>query len=292
METLKGVFPALLTPFTKDDRIHEKVLADLVEYNLEKGVNGFYVGGSTAEAFLLSLEERKQILEVVMATVAGRASVITHIGCIATSQSIELAKHACRLGVQALSSIPPFYYKFSIEEIRNYYMQIVNEVDVPMIIYNFPGNSGVVFTDDDLAYFLNDCRFAGIKHTSNDYFALERIKTRFPEKVVFNGFDEMFLAGISMGADGGIGSTYNFMAEKFISICDLVRIGRADEALAVQHDINTIIKEIIKVGVIPGVKAVMNLLGFDFGVARAPFRELGEQEIHTLSEIALPLLQR
>jgi N-acetylneuraminate lyase len=290
MNNLKGIFPALPTPFTRNDKINEKALEALVKLNLDKGVDGFYVGGSTAEAFLLTLDERKQILEIVNDTVNGKAAIIAHIGCISTSQAISLAKHAEKLNIDAISSIAPFYYKFSFEEIKNYYFNIVNNVNLPMIIYNFPGFSGVVFTDENIGEFLRDERFIGIKHTSSDYYALERIKNDFKDKVIFNGFDEMFLAGLVMGADGGIGSTYNFMAEKFIQIKGCFDQNKIKKAQELQNEVNTIIKEILKVGVIPGVKEILNLIGLNFGCGREPFRKVTSEESALLKTKLLPLL--
>ena len=89
-------------------------------------------------------------------------------------------------------------------------------MNLPVTICNFPNFSGVNLTVEQVSEFFADDRFIGIKHTSNDFFSLEQFKTRFPEKLVFNGFDEMLLAGLSMGADGDIGSMYNFMAEKYL----------------------------------------------------------------------------
>ena len=212
----KGIFPALLTPFNEKDEINEKALEKLIEYNIQKGVTGFYVGGSTAEAFLLSDEERLQVYRLVKEIVGKRCTLIAHIGCISTGQTIMFGECVQSLGYDAVSAVAPFYYKFTFDEIKKHYFDVVEHIDLPMLIYNFPAFSGVNLTTENLKLFLNDERFIGVKHTSNDYFGLEQFKTAFPHKVFYNGFDEMFLAGLSMGADGGIGSTYNFMAEKFI----------------------------------------------------------------------------
>lgn len=134
MNKYNGIIPALITPYTKEGKINEKSLEKLVKLNLDKGVNGFYVGGSTAEAFMLSLEERKYLLDIVSDTAKGQATIINHVGCISTDEAIELAKHAEKVGADAISAIPPFYYKFSYEEIKNHYLDIVNSVNLPMII--------------------------------------------------------------------------------------------------------------------------------------------------------------
>lgn len=274
----KGIFPALLTPFYENGGVNTDALCELVNYNIEKGVSGFYVNGSTAEAFLLSDEERKLVYETVAKANAGRTTLIAHVGCISTAQAIEFAKYAESLGYDAISAIAPFYYKFSFEQIKKHYYDIVNSVNLPMIIYNFPNFSGVNLSVEQVSEFFCDERFIGIKHTSNDYFALEQFKTRFPEKLVYNGFDEMLLSGLAMGADGGIGSTYNFMAEKYVRIMELFKQNKLDEAREVQQECNRIITALCKVGVMEGEKEVLCQQGFDFGHARAPFSELSDEQ--------------
>ena len=112
-EKFKGIFPALLTPFDENDRVNVKVLEELVDYNLKKGVNGFYVGGSTAEAFLLTEEERLLVMKTVSERAKGKCTLIAHVGCISTAQAIKFAKAAEERGYDAVSSVAPFYYKFS-----------------------------------------------------------------------------------------------------------------------------------------------------------------------------------
>ena len=285
-----GIFPALLTPFDKQDRINEQALEKLIKLNLSKGVNGFYVGGSTAEAFLLSDAERKLVYKLVKEIAGDACTLIAHIGCISTSQAIEFGSYAAELGYDAISSVTPFYYKFTFREIKNYYFDIANAVDLPVLLYNIPTFSGVSLTVDNVREFLNDDRFIGIKHTSNDYFALEQFKTAFPDKLVYNGFDEMFLAGLSMGADGGIGSTYNFMAEKFVAMQALFRDGKLKEAQKIQKTVNQIITALIKVGVFQGEKAVLDIMGLDFGDVRAPFEKITSAQYAFVEKEIMPLL--
>lgn len=286
MKNLKGIYPALLTPFDESGKVNEKALAALIEWNIPKGVAGFYVAGSTAEVFLLSEEERASLYQMVSKIVNGRVNLIAHVGAISTSDAIKFGLIAKECGYDAISAISPFYYKFSFEQIKKYYFDIVEKVDMPMIIYNFPNFSGVNLSVEQVAQFFCNPRIIGIKHTSNDFFALEEFKTNFPDKIVFNGFDEMFLSGVAMGADGGIGSTYNFMADKYIKINTLYHEGKTEEALEIQKEANRILKALCKVGVMEGEKEVLCQLGFDFGHARAPFSILtDEQKVFLKREI-------
>lgn len=287
---LSGILPALLTPFDKDNKVNHKALADLIQLNLNKGVDGFYVNGSTAEAFLLDDDERKDVYRTVADTVGGKVPLIAHVGTISTQKAIEFGKYAKDCGYSAISAVAPFYYKFNFEQIKKHYFDIVDAVDLPMVVYNFPNFSGVNLTVDQVGQFLSDDRFIGIKHTSNDYFAMSQFRQAFPNKVIYNGFDEMFLCGLSMGADGAIGSTFNFMAEIFIDIYNLFKQNKIAEAQEKQKIANKIIVALCKVGVMEGEKEVLCQMGLDFGHARAPYSVLNDAQKDIIRKEIMPLL--
>jgi N-acetylneuraminate lyase len=144
---------------------------------------------------------------------------------------------------------------------------------------------------DEISTFLSDDRFAGIKFTSNDFFTLEQCKSKFPNKLVFNGYDEMMLSGLAMGADGGIGSTYNFMADKFVLIRKLFLEGKIEEARCVQNEANRIITVLCKIGVMQAEKEVMNQLGFDFGDCLPPFSKVGEEQKALIAKEIIPFIK-
>lgn len=289
MEKFKGIFTALLTPFNKNNKVNEKELEKLVQFNLEKGVKGFYVGGSTAEAFLLSTDERKQIMDVVKST-APDTTLIAHIGSINELEATELALHAKKTGYDVVSSVAPFYYKFTFKEIKNYYFRLADAAQLPMLVYHFPAFSGVNMGINEMGQFLSDDKFLGIKYTSNDFFTMEQCKSNFPQKIVYNGFDEMFLAGLSMGADGGIGSTYNFMADKFVKIKSLFEACKIVEAQELQKEVNKIIAVLCKIGVMQAEKEVLNQLGFDFGICRHPFGAPTAEQKELIAKEIVPFI--
>lgn len=287
---MRGIFTALLTPFNNNGQINEKVLEQLIKHNISLGVTGFYVCGSTAEAFLLSTDERKQIMDVVKST-APDAALIAHIGSINESEATELAIHAKKLGFDAVSSVAPFYYKFTFDEIKNYYFRLADAAELPMIVYHIPAFSGVNMGINEMSQFLNNDKFLGIKYTSNDFFTMEQCKAKFPDKIIYNGFDEMFLAGLSMGADGGIGSTYNFMADKFVKINRLFNKGEINTAKEIQAEANRIITVLCQIGVMQAEKEVLNQLGFDFGICRKPFGEPSSEQKDIIAKEIIPFIQ-
>jgi len=292
MKHFTGIFPALLTPF-RSNQIDEQALRKLVELNIKKGVDGFYVCGSTGEAFLLTIEERKHILEIVSDQSKGRVSIIAHIGAIATDFTLELGRHALSLkGVNAVSSIPPFYYKFSRDEIISYYLDLAQELSFPLIPYNFPQLSGVTLTPDIIKVLRKSPNIIGVKFTSKNFFDLERIKRSDPQLIVYNGFDEVYLAGLAMGADGTIGSTYNFMAEKFIAITHFFKEGNIARAQALQSDANDVIDALLKTRCFMAAeKYMLDLIGIPFGEPRRPFKPLVSEEKTFLSKVAKKYLK-
>ena len=289
MKDLKGIYTALLTPFTKDGRINEKELIRLVKHNLSLGADGFYVCGSTAEALMLSADERKYIMDIVKSASEG-ASLIAHVGSVSERDAHTLAAYARDLKYDLISSVAPFYYKFSFAEIRDYYVRLAESSGMKMLVYHIPAFSGVGMGEKELSSFLGDDRFAGIKFTSNDFFTLERCKALYPDKLLFNGYDEMLLSGLSMGADGGIGSTYNFMADKFVLIRKLFSDGRVQEAKAVQNEANRIISILCKIGVMQAEKEIMNQLGLDFGDVLPPFAPITEENKKLIEKDILPFI--
>ena len=286
---LNGIFTALLTPFDSDNKINEAALVQLVRHNIRLGVQGFYVGGSTAEAFLLSTEERKQVMRIVKEA-APEVKLIAHIGSVSEDTALELSLYARELGYDAISSVAPFYYKFSFEEIKNYYFRLAQQSGMPMIVYHFPAFSGVTMGVKEISTFLDREEFIGIKFTSNDFFTLEQIRAKYPNKLIYNGYDEMFLAGVSMGADSGIGSTYNFMADKFVKINELFQANRIPEAQALQKEANRIITILCQIGVMQAEKEVLNQLGIPFGVCRKPFGEPTQEQKDLIAKEIFPYI--
>jgi N-acetylneuraminate lyase len=277
MRDLKGIHAALITPFKANGEVNYTVLKNIVEHLIKSGIDGFYVGGSTAEAFLLTVEERKNILEAVVEANNSRAKIIAHTGSIGTDLTVDLALHAKKAGADAISAVTPFYYKFSNEEVLNYYYEIADRTEMPTIIYNFPNLTGFSLSVKNLEDLAKNKNIAGVKYTAMDLYTLERFKYLNPNMTIFNGFDEVFLYGLMAGADGGIGSTYNFMPKKYRKLLDLFNAGKYDEARIMQHEINDLIDVVAKYGAMATAKEFLTLEGFDCGICRSPNKPLSAE---------------
>ena len=280
-----GIFPALFSFFDSDGRLNENAFSQVIEMNIARGVSGFYVGGSTGEAFLMSEEERIAEMRICSEIVGKRVKLIAQIGDISEDKACRLAKYASQCGYDAVSAVTPFYYKFSFEGIYNYYKNISEQSSLPVVIYYIPALSGANFSNEQICRLIEIDGVCGIKFSHKDLFVLERLKSRYPEKAFLFGVDEMLSAGIVAGADGAIGSTYNYIPEKAVAIYNAVRQSNIPEARRIQSEANEIIEELLEIGIYEGSKELLTLMGVDAGVCRRPFVELSAEKCEQVKRL-------
>ena len=283
---LGGVVPATVTPFDEYDRVDAKALEKLLRWNLAQGADSFFIGGSSAECFLLTHAERLEVFEAA-ARLGGEAFLTAHVGAISTGEAEDFARRAATLGYDAVAATPPFYYGFGSREIYAYYSDIAQAAGMPVLIYNFPGNTNRPFDlSDPVTRRLFESDFIlGVKHTNQVVYQLERIKALNPRLIMMNGFDETMVAGLALGADGSIGSTFNFMYPHYRKIYDLFLDGRHDEARALQIKANNIMNALCDVGLIPAIKHVLGTLGVPVGQPRRPFKPISIEQAEMLSKV-------
>ncbi|TBL75243.1 dihydrodipicolinate synthase family protein [Paenibacillus thalictri] len=281
-----GVHVAMNSCYDPAGRINPDAVCQLTEYLIQRGVQGVYVGGSTGEGLLQTVAERKLVLEHVAAQSGGRFTIIAHIGAMNTEDSMELARHAESLGVDAISSVPPFYYGYSESAVKHYWTSIMDSCSLPFIIYHIPGATGFQLTTPFLKTMLEHPRLAGAKVTSFSSYELQQIKATGGENfVVFNGPDQQYLAGRSMGADGGIGSTYGMMPELFLKIEACYVRGNMAEAQRWQAKVNEIITDVRALGLFGSIKEMIKLRGVDCGEPRRPLEPVKSGQYAELQRV-------
>ncbi|EPT4466566.1 N-acetylneuraminate lyase [Klebsiella aerogenes] len=290
---LRGVMPALLTPFDAQQNIDRASLRRLVRFNIEQGVDGVYVGGSTGEAFVQSLSEREEVLEIVAEEAKEKITLIAHVGCVSTAESQQLAAAAKRYGFDAVSAVTPFYYPFSFEEHCDHYRAIIDSADgIPMVVYNIPALSGVKLTLEQINQLVTLPGVGALKQTSGDLYQMEQIRRAHPELVLYNGYDEIFASGLLAGADGGIGSTYNIMAWRYLGIVQALKEGDTAKAQQLQHECNKVIDLLVKVGVFRGLKTVLHYMDvLSVPLCRKPFAPVEDKFQAELKALAQQLMQ-
>lgn len=291
--TLKGVMPALLTPFDRNQQLDTQSLRQLVRFNIAQGVDGLYVGGSTGEAFVQNSAERQEVLEIVAEEAKGKVTLIAHVGTVSTHESQQLAQAASRYGYDAVSAVTPFYYPFSFEEHCDHYREIIDSADgLPMVVYNIPALSGVKLSLEQINTLVTLPGVGALKQTSGDLYQMEQIRRAHPDLVLYNGYDEIFASGLLAGADGGIGSTYNIMGWRYQGIVRALKEGDIATAKALQAKCNEVIDLLVNVGVFRGLKTVLHYMDvIDVPLCRKPFAPVDEQYLPALRALAQRLQQ-
>ncbi len=238
IEKYQGIIPAFYACYDDEGRASGDRARDLVRHMKAKGVKGLYVCGSSGECIYQSKEERKQILEAVMEEAGGELTIIAHVACNNTQDSLELAAHAECLGVDAIASIPPIYFHLPPYAIAKYWNDISGAApNTDFVIYNIPQLAGTRLTVSLYQKMLENPRVIGVKNSSESTQDIQMFKDAGGEgHVVFNGPDEQLVSGLAIGADGGIGGTYGVMPELYLAIFDAVAKGDMARAKAIQND--------------------------------------------------------
>ena len=275
----EGIIPAFYACYDAEGKINPEGVRALTRWFIAQGVKGLYVGGSSGECIYQSKEERKVVLENVMAEAKGKLTVIAHIACNNTADSCELAAHAESLGVDAIAAIPPIYFKLPPYAIAKYWNDISAAApNTDFIIYNIPQLAGVALSIPLLQEMLKNPRVIGVKNSSMPTQDIQMWKDEGGENfVVMNGPDEQFISGLAMGATGGIGGTYAVMPELFLKVWDLFHAGKMAEASKIQNEICRIIYKLCSAhGNLYAVmkEVIKQQYGLDMGGVRAPLANL------------------
>ena len=243
LKKYEGVIPAFYACYDDQGEISPERVRALVEYFLVKGVQGLYVNGSSGECIYQSVADRKLILEEVMAVAKGKLTIIAHVACNNTKDSMELARHAESLGVDAIATIPPIYFRLPEYSIAQYWNDISAAAPhTDFVIYNIPQLAGVALTPSLYTEMLKNERVIGVKNSSMPVQDIQTFAALGGEDhLVFNGPDEQFLGGRLMGARAGIGGTYGAMPELFLKLNQLIADKELERAKELQFTINTII---------------------------------------------------
>ncbi|HEM5070185.1 TPA: dihydrodipicolinate synthase family protein [Streptococcus suis] len=286
-----GIIPAFYACYDEAGEISSERVKALVQYFIDKGVQGLYINGSSGECIYQSVADRKQILEAVMEVAKGKLTIINHVACNNLKDSVELARHSEELGVDAIAAIPPIYFRLPEYSIAAYWNGISAAApNTDFIIYNIPQLAGVSLTPSLYKEMLKNPRVVGVKNSSMPVQDIDTFVSLGGEDyVVFNGPDEQFLGGRLMGAKGGIGGTYGAMPELFLRLNQLIADKDLETARQLQATINTIIGKLVSghghmYAVIKEVIRIND--GLDIGSVREPLTALTEEDLIIAQEAA------
>ncbi|GAB0055825.1 4-hydroxy-tetrahydrodipicolinate synthase [Candidatus Magnetaquicoccaceae bacterium FCR-1] len=272
----EGVFTALITPF-KNNQIDGEAFRNLIEFQIANGVHGIVPCGTTGESATLSHEEHREVIRLAILAAAGRVKVIAGAGSNSTSESIELARHAQQAGADGALLITPYYNKPGQEGLYQHYRAIAESVQIPLVLYNVPGRTGVDLLPATVARLANMGSIVGLKEATGGMERASTIRRMCGNAItLFSGDDATFLPFLSIGGKGVISVTSNVAPAQMVAIWNAWQAGDAAKALEAHEfllDLNQ--KLFCETNPIP-VKAAAAMLGLCEPEIRLPLTWLAE----------------
>lgn len=272
-----GIMPALITPLDENGKVNVKSIEKLVDWHFDRAdITGFYVSGATGEGRSININERKKSIEAATAAIHRRGGhSIVHIGADVAYDALELARFATEVGADAISSLTMGYDK---AKAIPYYKAIAANTDKPVLVYATPIYQGDIL--DLMKTVMEIPNVIGCKFTVPNFYLLESVKKINNGDInVINGPDEMLICGLMMGADGGMGSTYNLMSDWYVDLYKKFKAGDITGALEMQRKINDVIRVLLRHGNTGSLKEVFTReMGVDCGVPAFPTARISDEE--------------
>jgi len=279
MGTLRGVFAALVTPFTNTESVDEQGLRRLVDRLIEDGVHGLIPCGSTGEFASLTQQERRTVTEVVIDQAAGRVPVVPQTGAMTTREAVELSQHADRAGAAGVMVVAPHYEPLSPTEVKDYYRRVAGSVSADVMVYNLPSATGVNLAPADIRDLAdNTPNIRYVKDSSGDFGQAAALIHDYSDVIsTFVGVETCYLASLVEGASGAVLGSANFLGPGLAQIYDQVMAGEISAAIAGWKSIFDMMQALGACSdFISGVKGAMRLAGHPAGDPRAPILPLTE----------------
>lgn len=270
---MRGVIPPMVTPFKQNGDLDKKALREVVSF-LKKRVHGLFVNGTYGCGPLMSVNERKDVLEIVTEEAGNDIQICVHIGSTSNRDAIDLGKHAAKLNVVGVASVPPYYFPHKTVDIENYFIELINEIDAPVYLYNNPITTSFAASTDFLSG-LAEKGLKGVKDSSFDilvfYDYLRNIKK---EKFHFiMGSEALILPAVVMGGRASIAGMANCLPEEVVALWEAAEDSEIEEASELQKRVLSI-RDIYKSGsTTPLVYKTLRERGINAGYPRKPFRD-------------------
>ncbi len=283
IDSFQGLIAAPFTPFQSDGALKLELIPALANALVESGVIGAFVCGTTGESASLSTAERKSISEQWMKCTDGKLKIIVHAGHTSIPEARELVAHAASIGAHAVAVTAPYYFRPSgAQELAQFLVEIASAApNLPFYYYDIPSTTGVILPTADVLRLAVPSmpNFAGVKFSNPDLLSLQEcIHFANPKHDVFFGVDEYLLAAVSLGANGAVGSTYNYAAPVYHRMLNAVKNGDLDLARTEQLKSAQLVRALIDFGGLRAGKAIMKLTGLDCGPVRLPLKKMTNED--------------
>jgi 4-hydroxy-tetrahydrodipicolinate synthase len=271
-----GAMTAMVSPF-REGRVDEARLRQQIEYQITAGIDGLVPVGTTGESPTLDLDEHERVIEVAVEVSRGRVPVIAGVGANATSEALELHQFAKKMGAAAGLSVNPYYNKPSQEGLYRHFMTLADRVDLPIVLYNHPGRTGVAMSAQTVARLRKHPNIAAIKEATGDLNMASEIMS-LCDIPILSGDDSMTVPLMSIGAKGVISVLSNLMPREVKSLTTLAGPGGdMDDAAALHRKLFPLMRALMLDGNPVGIKHAMKIAGLDGGEMRLPLWEANEQ---------------
>lgn len=287
---LEGIITPILTPMNSDESINLDELGNQIERLIDGGIHGLFVFGTNGEGYILSENEKTEVLEATIDKVNGRLPVYAGSGCISTADTIRMSVKAQELGADVLSIITPSFAVASQKELYDHYVEVAKHVDIPIVLYNIPARTGNKLLPETVAKLAKDVDvIIGVKDSSGDWDNLQAYINYTNELdkdfYVLSGNDSLILSCLKAGGSGAIAGCSNVYPHVLASIYDLFKEGKLDEAQVAQDSIVSL-REVFKYGN-PNtvVKKAVSILGYPVGDCRRPFNYLSDEGVKALKKV-------
>ncbi len=267
----KGCYVAIVTPFTADGAVDEAGLRSNIDYLIARGVAGVVPCGTTGESATLSWEEHNRVVDIAIDQVKKRVQVIAGAGSNNTLESIRAATHAQEAGADAILSITPYYNKPTQEGLYQHYKTVAEKVDIPMVLYNVPGRTGVNLMPETVERLCSLKSIVAVKEASGDVTQVSEIHRRCGEHLaVLSGDDALTLPILACGGCGVISVVANLVPTPMVDMINAFFAGDMAQALVLHERLLTLSRTIfIETNPSP-IKAAMAFAGLAAGPLRLP----------------------
>jgi 4-hydroxy-tetrahydrodipicolinate synthase len=281
----KGSIVALVTPF-RDGAVDEETLRRMVDYQIENGTDGISPCGTTGEASTLDYDEHMRVIEIVIQQVNGRVPVIAGTGSNSTTEAIELTRKAKKLGADGVLLVSPYYNKPSQEGLYRHFRAIADAVDIPQVLYNVPGRTGVNMLPQTVARLAEHDSIVAIKEATGSLQQASELMELCGDKIdVISGDDFITFPMMACGATGVISVVANIMPREVASLVDAFYDGDMDEARRLHLGLLNISNAMfIETNPVP-VKTAAALMGLCAEELRLPLAPLGDASRATLCAV-------
>lgn len=275
MTNSKEMISASISIYDQDNHICDSAMQTLWEKNLKEGADGFFIGGSVGECFLLTTEERIHMFELASQYV-NRTRVYAHVGAIGTDIAIDMARAARSCGITHIASTPPFYFAFSTKEIAHYYYDLAQAADAPILYYDIPSSTheNLDTEDPEIREMLKSGVIGAVKHTNLQSYRMKRIKALNPDIKIMGGFESRMIPMLNYNCDGFIGSTFNFMLPQYQKIIEMYGSPSKTNLYRAISDSTDILQVLLECGLPASIKYILSRQGIEAGTVRRPLLPL------------------